>query len=270
MRALISIIKQVILMIIYYSKSRKYSDGIFNHIRSRKKNNKAFLIATGPSIKTQDLRLLAGEDCYTISNAFLHEQISNIKPILHGFAAYHKPMIEDEFSLWLRKSDIALPPETGVVTPLDNKRFIDGIFNKRPVFFLMNSYGVRIRNFWPILFQSFFPSPQSGPLLILPILIMAGYKEIYLIGCDHDVLKNYGADVENFYSKGEDVRSNATSSNVWGDIRGELEATISLLDQYDFYAGLAKRRNIKIYNLSQTSWLSQFPKRHFAEVVVEK
>ena len=34
-------------------------------------------------------------------------------------------------------------------------------------------------------------SPQTGPLMIIPVLIYMGYEKIYLLGCDHTVLRDY-------------------------------------------------------------------------------
>ena len=37
--------------------------------------------------------------------------------------------------------------------------------------------------------------------MILPVLISMGYKEIYLLGCDHNQLKNYNKTITNFYAE---------------------------------------------------------------------
>jgi len=35
----------------------------------------AFILATGPSLKGVDLSFLAGQDCFSVSNFFLHSQV---------------------------------------------------------------------------------------------------------------------------------------------------------------------------------------------------
>src|SRR5262245_2341778 len=78
------------------------------------KGKRAFLLTTGPSIKIENLKLLEGEDCFSVSNFFLHEDISLIKPKFHFFAPYHPPLVLDNYIEWLQQADKQLPSETGI------------------------------------------------------------------------------------------------------------------------------------------------------------
>ena len=49
-----------------------------NKLKNKRKKNRAFLIATGPSLRKENLKLLKGEDCFTVSNAFLLKEIKLI------------------------------------------------------------------------------------------------------------------------------------------------------------------------------------------------
>jgi hypothetical protein len=39
----------------------------------------------------KNLKPLAGEDCFSISNFYLHNDIQTINPAFHGFTPYHEP-----------------------------------------------------------------------------------------------------------------------------------------------------------------------------------
>ena len=82
----------------------------------------AYVLATGPSLKGKDLSFLNGEDCFSVSNFFLHEQIDVVSPKFHFFAPYHKPLILEEYIGWLRESDRVLPRETAIVFRYFNEK----------------------------------------------------------------------------------------------------------------------------------------------------
>lgn len=232
------------------------------------KGKRAFLLATGPSINQEDLRLLAGEDCFSISNFYLHDDIQTINPLFHGFAPYHEPMILENYVEWLRQADSALPRQTKIL--LGHKTFgivqKFGLFPEREIYYLYlapwaEKNCVNLEH--PIL------APQTGPLLLLPLMIYMGYEEIYLLGCDHTVLRDYKKNITNFYSTDKDIRKDATNSNVWRGIEMELRSTLRLIDQYKFYQNILIGTPTNITNLSIDSWLEIFPFEHLEHVMTE-
>ncbi|WP_151194550.1 hypothetical protein [Candidatus Symbiobacter mobilis] len=229
-----------------------------SHLKNSVTSDTAFIIATGPSIKRQNLALLSGKDCFTVSNAFLHPDINKIRPLVHGFACYHEPMERDNFIKWLDEAALQLPSTTTIYTPVCNKLFVQasGLAVSHNILYgLQNSLADWL---WPRV-KYIFPAPQTAPLLLLPLVMMLGYRKICLVGCDHTVLRDYGGFVNNFYDKNMEVRKNATDPDTWQDIVYELKACIALFERYAFYARHAHSMGIDIYNLSDDSWLRQFP-----------
>ncbi|MFZ2948653.1 MAG: hypothetical protein WA003_04135 [Desulfuromonadaceae bacterium] len=223
------------------------------------KGKRAFLLATGPSINQENLRLLAGEDCFSISNFYLHSEIQVINPLFHGFAPYHEPLILENYVEWLRQADRALPPYTKIVLghrTLDIVKNFD-LFPNRDVHYvyLRPHLGVKHAN----LMQP-IPAPRTGPLLLLPLMIYMGYEQIYLLGCDNTTLRDYKKTITNFYSPDQDIRNNATDANTWSEIICEHEAIVNIFKQYQEYAELAKSmERMAIINLSTDSWIDSFP-----------
>jgi hypothetical protein len=228
-------------------------------ISKAKKNQRAFLLATGPSINELDLSLLKGEDVYSVSNAFLHKDINNINPKLHFFAPYHKPLIKTNYIAWLKEADTKLPATTNIVLSWEDKAIIDSnsLFKNRIVFYFQ--FDNRISYDQPLSFDKPFPSFQTGPQMIFPILFCLDYKQVFLIGCDQNVLKNFKNDRENFYPKEMDKRTNATDKNSWPNIITELKSQLKIFEIYQQISKYAQRNKTQVINTSKDSWIDYFP-----------
>ena len=214
---------------------------------------RAFLLATGPSIKDENLKQLAGEDCFTVSNFFLHEDINLINPKFHFFAPYHKPLILENYIEWLRQADKALPNDTKIFLGHTTQDLVTKykLFPEREVYYLYLSNYFSTDITGPIMF------PQTGPLMIIPVLIYMGYEKIYLLGCDHNVLRDFKKPAEHFYNKSLEVRKNSSDENAWDNIINELDTTKNIFVQYKNYK-LILEENMEIINLSKDSWLDIF------------
>lgn len=234
-------------------------------LKEKAKGKRAFLIATGPSIKKQNLSLLKNEDCFSVSNFFLHKDIDVVNPKMHFFAPYHEPLVYDNIvSVW-KMANASLPKETMIGLSVASKEMVEHnhIFDGRKVFYFDYEPIKQIR----YNLEKSILIPQSGPIMIFPILFYMGYSEIYLIGCDGNMLKNYGETIENFYEK--DPRKNASDDWHDGNIISELECNINLMKQYKAYYDYGKKIGVNIYNLSPDSWIDIIPKKQFEEILGE-
>lgn len=257
-----------ILNLFFYCKYLKYDKSILNNNKKLieiRKNERAFILATGPSIKKENLKLLAGEDCFSVSNFYLHEDLNIINPKLHFFAPYHEPLILENYVDWLRQADKQLPVNTKIVLGHSTQSIVkeNNLFPNREVFYIYlsptNSNNINI--------TKRIKSPQTGPIMIIPVLIYMGYKEIYLLGCDHNVLKDYRNEVKNFYEPKCDIRKNATDKTGWLDIISEIKSTLNVFLQYDKYRLIARKYKVDIYNLSNDSWLEVFVRGDLNDVL---
>jgi len=221
---------------------------------------RAFLLATWPSINDNDLKILKWEDCFSVSNFFLHKDINTINPKFHFFCPYHKPLILDNYIDWLKSADKALPKNTSIILWHTWKELVDKykLFPNRKICYLYLTPFPLKNNIdlqYPML------APMTWPLMILPVLIYMWYKEIYLLWCDHNTLKTYGEDRNDFYDRKQDIRKNAADKNwYWKDIIDALENELNVFKQYKYYKAIADKKWIKIINLSEKSWLDIFEK----------
>ncbi len=238
-----------------------------NNLKKFKKNNRAFLIATGPSLAQENLKLLKGEDCFTLSNAFLLNEINIIEPLLHFFAPHHYPITRKSFADWLKESDKILPTKTNIVMGYEDRSFKNQqIYKLREIFYLKISNKI---DKFHINIQKPLPKFQTGSLMILPVLIYMGYKKIYLLGCDHNQLKNFNSSIKNFYKESKDLRYTKKKkiNQSWLKLDKELNASLLVYKQYKEYNKIAKSRGVEIINLSKNSWLDLFKKEDLKKII---
>ena len=105
-----SIIKEFIPPIILKAKRKifnitdsykpKYAHLVKDNIKFKNihKGKRVFILASGPSIKTQNLKPLENEYCIAVSHFHLHEDIQIIKPQYHVLAPQHPPFTFDDSS----------------------------------------------------------------------------------------------------------------------------------------------------------------------------
>jgi hypothetical protein len=100
----------------------------------------------------------------------------------------------------MREADIKLPAETQIILGATDEPLVRqyNLFQNRKVHYLYLAYHVKVGKInleQPILW------PQSGPLMILPVLLAMGYEKIYLLGCDHTVLRDFNNVIHIFMIK---------------------------------------------------------------------
>lgn len=230
------------------------------------KGKTAFVLATGPSVRDLNLGRIVGQDCYSVSNFFLHPLLSKLRPKMHFFAPYHEPLVLEEYVSWLRKADQTLPQETAITLGIDTEEVVNenGLFSSRTVHYLglekaAMTIGDDLR--YPVM------RPQSVPLMVIPVLLFMGYKRIVLVGCDHNILKDYGRSVSNFYAHGADPRSNATSGKNWvAGIVQHMQNALNVFTQYRSYQKMCKKRGVEIIHTSPDGWLDFIPYVPFEEI----
>lgn len=238
-----------------------------NKLKNKRKKNRAFLIATGPSLRKENLKLLKGEDCFTFSNAFLLKEIKFINPILHFFTPYHLPITKRSFHNWLSKSDKELPKNTDIMMSYDDRSFKSkNLYNCRDIYYLKISG--KITKFHCDITKP-VPKFQTGSLMVLNVLLSMGYKKIYMLGCDHNQLKNFNSQIDNFYKENQDVRltKKRKLNQNWGKLDEELKASLLAYNQYREINRIAKHKNIEIINLSKESWIDLFKKESLKKII---
>lgn len=263
---LLDFIERLFVLYRFFCFKHKHLLNSNNDLHNCAKGKRAFLIATGPSLRLENLKLLAGEDCFTVSNFYLHEDLHYVKPKMHFFAPYHAPMILENYADWLKQADQKLPDTTEIILGHSTYEIVKkfGLFSGRKVRYVFLGGSCDCSNIdirYPII------SPQTGPIMAFPVLAYMGYSEIYLLGCDQTVLRDYKKNIQNFYDNSKDIRIQATKGECWTDIIDSHLASMNACKQYKIFADCLRLNGVKIINLSQDSWLDFFESGRLTRVL---
>ena len=212
----------------------------------------AAIIATGPSVNDIDIDNYYGMDIYTVSNAFLIDEIIKLNPRVHFFTPYHPPLILEEYIKWLRSADEKLPKKTNIVLSKKDKGIIEKfkIFQNRNIIYMV--FGNPFNFYNP---KYAVATPLTSPQMALMFILNKGYKSIYLIGCDHNILRDFRSVRNHFYEEKSDIRSN---TDDWVNIIHHLISELIMFTFYRKLQSIALKLKVSIFNTSKSSWLDIF------------
>jgi len=223
------------------------------------RNERCFILATGPSIKNQDLKLLKGETCIAVSNFFVHPDYSIIKPKYYCVAPYHQPITEEAWQKWMGELDKGTENAKmffGVSDIERNQR--NNNFVNRDVFYLNFRGSFEYFLVKGIDLTRAVPGPASVPVMALEIALYMGFSEIYLLGCDHDWILHYGESRHMYDEKNHVLVREGYNEWENSKFENELKANLNLWNQYKQIKMIADRQNIKIFNATNGGFLDVF------------
>ena len=220
------------------------------------KGERCFILATGPSIKSIDLKQLKHEYCIAVSHFYLHPDFHVVNPQYYCIAPWHPSHPEEAYNHLLS--------EIGSVAKKAN--FFIGISEYDRVPKNQISLGERV-NFLgfgasspdlitqgldlckPIL------SPNSVSIMALQVAISLGFKEIYLLGFDHNSICNKKRDFafQHFYTEEKSILVTDVS-----DFKRELQCLLDLWSQYETLKEIADLLGVNIINATNGSYLDVF------------
>lgn len=219
---------------------------------------RCFILATGPSIKKQDLKPLQNEVCIAVSNFFVHPDYALIKPRYYCIAPYHLPITEEAFQAWM--TDLA--QGSGNATMFFSLSDLDriqqnGNFASRQHHYL-NFAGTwsSVSHAGVDLFKP-LPVPQSVPIMALLIALYMGFETIYLVGCDHDWILHFNESTH-FYDETQHALNKNGYSEWNSDLEAECNAYIKLWKSYKFLRAIAHQQSKQILNATDGGLLDVF------------
>ena len=229
-----------------------------------------FIIGTGSSIKHQDLSKLAGKNSIIVSNLYVHSDIDLIAPIyqvLPNIFLYHGPIYGNEkYVEWLSDMDARLPSTTKMILDIRDKEYIDNykLFTTREIVWCGYSswdQGV-IKN---IDFES-LPDIMSVSEKAIMMAIFLGFKNIYLLGFDHDWfigIFNYFYDIDTDHIIKADL-----SKVAFADSEFQMRRHAYIFKKYKALYKL--HGAIFNCNYDQNTYVDVFPKLTFEEALSDQ
>lgn len=238
--------------------TRKYA--VNKKLRGKHTGERCFILATGPSIKSQDLKSLEKEVCISVSNFFVHSDYEIIKPAYHCMAPYHPPIKEEAWQAWLnelsQKSDRTIF-FFGASDFYRNQR--PERFQNSQCFYMDFSGTWAFSQKHGVNLTGPLPTPQSVTIMALFASIYMGFSEIHLLGCDHDWLLHLNSS-KHFYEEDKHVLVRK-GYNEWhaNDLESYCQDYVQLWKCYKQIQSIAFKKDIKIYNSTNGGLLDVFP-----------
>lgn len=226
-------------------------------LRGRHAGQRGFILCSGPSIKTQDLKPLRAECCLGVSNFFVHPDYAHINPRYHCIAPLHPPFTAADGVRWFREMEAPLAGRE-LFLGLGEQPLVTAnrLFPQTPVHYLALAGPWRD----PLALDRVLPRPQSVSIMALLVALELGFSEIYLIGTDHTSinLQTGGYAYSHFYTG---KKNNALGEQpAPPDLESEFESYVTLWRQYKAVRAAAERRGIQIYNATNGGLLDLFPR----------
>jgi len=234
--------------------------------RNRKLHNRhagarCFILATGSSICTQDLKLLKEEFCISISNFFVHPDYSIIKPAYHCSAPYHQSITEEGWCTWIKEMMSKTGDSTLFFGLSDLKRNQKvGVLSDRSVHYLHCGGSLAFFSKRRVDLTKQIIGPSSILVMALYVALYMGFKRIYLLGCDHDWALHVGQSVH-CYDEKEHVLTksgyNEWSNFDWGT---NCAQQAQLWREYKAVKLIAEFCGAEIFNAAPGGLLDIFPR----------
>lgn len=251
---------------------------LYSYILERNKDLKnihqekrCFILGNGPSIKNQDMKLLANEIVFSLSNGYYHPEYDIYRPRYHvvpylTFSNLEGGMNHEKAIEWFKQMDERI---------LDSEIFLginqlslvkkNQIFNKRKVYWLHYGFS-NYKNNIPDLTGN-IPEAQSGPQLAISIAAYMGFTQIYLLGVEHDDICN--EKYEYFYERSVMIFKDplVDEKNYFKeDIVQRIKTANRLFQIYGDIKDMAEKNKIEIKNCTLGGLLNIFPRVKFEDL----
>ncbi|KPH09993.1 hypothetical protein CO657_02170 [Rhizobium acidisoli] len=228
---------------------------------------RCFILGNGPSVKGLDLSRLQGETVITVSNGYLHSDFDKFRSRYHCVPqiTYGLMTPEDvvrwfeEMHLHLGSSELFLSSTEAELVRKHN------LFSGRTVRYLVLGESFDERPSVEIVdISQPVPRVDSVPVMALMIAMYLGFKEIILLGVDHDrfLSTTYEYAFELKVQKGKDITVNADGTPRTSR-HDDFQQAARLWRQYRAIANIAKANGIRVVNSTPGGALDEFERRPF-------
>jgi len=224
------------------------------------REQRCFILATGPSIQKQDLAPLQNEVCIAVSNFFVHQLFSAIQPKYYCVSGYHKPASESDWLNWIRQIETCIGTATLFLSVGDRERIMrHELFIDKSLHYLLLDLPLQKMLKHRIDVTRSILSPQSVSIMALQLAVYMGFQKIYLLGCDHDWLFHINKSVHFYEEKNHTLVTSGYNEWFGEDFGSYCYDCSTLWEQYKWIRRVASERGIEIFNATEGGVLDVFP-----------
>jgi hypothetical protein len=237
-------------------------------LRETHRASRCFILATGPSIKRQNLRVLKDEYSIAVNSFFLHPDFKFIAPKYYCMTPYHPEVGDKTWQDWMDEYDRGINGmNMSLFFSIEDKErlFRKPRFANKDIYFMNFDVAGRFNNNYDL--SKPIPPVQSVSIMALYVAIQLGFKEIYLLGCDHDWIF-HNKTTRHFYpeEKSTLAKNGFSEWSVSPDMGTEFRALATLWDQYRQIREYSMRNNIDIYYSTPEGKLDIFPFKNIEDI----
>lgn len=224
---------------------------IFAKLKNSKNGKRCFIIGNGPSLKSEDLDLLKGEDCFAANGIY------NIFPQTVWRPTYY--LIMDRY--FGASPETIRDLECGVMFLGDYYCRFNTVLRKDAIC-LHQHCPVGLNFTVSEDISKGVTAAYTVSFVAMQIAAYMGYKEIYLLGFDH----NYGIEIDD---KGNLKTNEKTVSHFFKDdqpkcIIGNIEG---MTKAYKVFRDYANQNHIKVRNATRGGKLEVFDRADFDSLI---
>ena len=255
-------------------------------LRGSYQGKRCFLVGGGPSVKELDLSLLKNEYTFVMAEFDKNPQYQTLNPKFHilSDSTYFTEGESEHWNEMFENKDKNAGPDTTFFINLGAKEYID----KRRLFpnhkyRYIGTQGIISEYFdFNIELDKYLPWPKNSVLLCMMIAVYLGFKEIYLLGCEHNFLCfnigqgraiSYSHSYDDKLSKidvtdDEAVKKVAVPRDLTMNYEDNIAHVLQLFKNYRLFYKKVKKEypNVKILNATPNSYLDVFPNIKFEDI----
>ena len=236
-------------------------------LHGRHNGDRCFILGNGPSAKKLDLKKLKNDWVISISNGYFHNGFSSMLKKYHCLPqiTYGKITTQDVVK-WFTEMHQNLG-ETTLFLNESEKEIVDKyeLFVGRSVHYISLSENFEELESREIIdITRPIPRVMSAPIMALMIAMYMGFKEIIIIGVDHDEFRTgqykYAFNIKAMNNKDQNVDSKGNTSSRNLD---KFQTYYILFKQYRILNEIANKNNVRILNATPGGELDEFSKCEF-------
>jgi hypothetical protein len=228
---------------------------------------RCYILATGSSIKNMDLKPLNNEISMGLNEFFLHDDYKEIKPeyvVFSGFGIHNVP--KEKQAAWYKSYGDTI---SGISTPLIN--ICDYNYIKKNNFLSTTDvkffkYGLKfdwIEDYGIDATKNLYECQGVGAMALQCALYM-GFKEIILVGFDHDwILRMFDTKPTHFYNHDKSIIYKGLREVDPFSAQYQFDSMSKLFLNYIAIKKHADNNGILIMNATEGGMLDVFPRVDF-------
>lgn len=218
-------------------------------LRNKYLGQRVYILGNGPSLNNFDLNTIHGHEVITMNHFELHPQKDNFKIVAHCIGEpYSSNTWEDPISMlngvkadtyWFNADAVEFFTKQD---SYDVRYYLSGLRATAQTLSGDDLTGVALQY-------------QSTAQMAINVALFLGFKDIYLLGFDHDWLVTRGHS-PHFYEERDGVDKADLSQFSYIEM---IRISLNLFEIYVKLRQIAKKRDARIWNLSKPSYLDVFP-----------